>query len=331
MRSGPRRGLPRPRLHRRRWRALRSAQIRLDWIDAARAAAPRARLPRRRRSPAVGDRPHLRGSRLPPASAPMRWRPRSWCRKARWGAAGRPSASAADIARALALLAAIGPYDVGQAAVVADAPRARDRGGGGHRPACSIASPSCAASGRMRGPAGGGVLVKAPKPAPGPALRSAVDRAADDRGRGARRPRRPRGRRRRDDRRRARPGRAARRRAWACSWSALPAARDRRHDGRAARRREAAPLKVFIVAGEESGDRLGGALMQALRRRAGGPVALRRRRRPRDGGAGRREPVSDRRSRDRRLHRDPAAAAGDPARIRATAERRSSRRGRTCW
>ncbi|HEX4552813.1 MAG TPA: lipid-A-disaccharide synthase [Xanthobacteraceae bacterium] len=41
-----------------------------------------------------------------------------------------------------------------------------------------------------------------------------------------------------------------------------------------ARRREAAPLKVFVVAGEESGDRLGGALVQALRRHAGRPLEL---------------------------------------------------------
>jgi len=39
-----------------------------------------------------------------------------------------------------------------------------------------------------------------------------------------------------------------------------------------ARRREAAPLKVFIVAGEESGDRLGGGLVQALRRHADRPL-----------------------------------------------------------
>jgi lipid-A-disaccharide synthase len=39
-------------------------------------------------------------------------------------------------------------------------------------------------------------------------------------------------------------------------------------------RREAAPLKLFIIAGEESGDRLGGALVQALRRHAGRPLEL---------------------------------------------------------
>ena len=37
----------------------------------------------------------------------------------------------------------------------------------------------------------------------------------------------------------------------------------------AAARRAGAPLKVFIIAGEESGDRLGGALIESLRRRAG--------------------------------------------------------------
>ena len=42
----------------------------------------------------------------------------------------------------------------------------------------------------------------------------------------------------------------------------------------AAPRRDAEPLKVFIIAGEESGDRLGGALVQALRRHAGRPVAF---------------------------------------------------------
>jgi lipid-A-disaccharide synthase len=42
----------------------------------------------------------------------------------------------------------------------------------------------------------------------------------------------------------------------------------------AAARRAGAPLKVFIIAGEESGDRLGGALIEALRRRAGSEIAF---------------------------------------------------------
>jgi lipid-A-disaccharide synthase len=39
-------------------------------------------------------------------------------------------------------------------------------------------------------------------------------------------------------------------------------------------RRAGAPLKVFIIAGEESGDRLGGALIEALRQRAGTGIAF---------------------------------------------------------
>jgi len=39
-------------------------------------------------------------------------------------------------------------------------------------------------------------------------------------------------------------------------------------------RRAGAPLKVFIIAGEESGDRLGGALIEALRRRVGPDIAF---------------------------------------------------------
>jgi len=70
---------------------------------------------------------------------------------------------AADIARALSLLAAIGPFDVGQAAVVAD----------GHVLAVEAAEGTdhmlahlveMRRGGRVRSPAGIGVLVKAPKP-----------------------------------------------------------------------------------------------------------------------------------------------------------------------
>jgi lipid-A-disaccharide synthase len=38
--------------------------------------------------------------------------------------------------------------------------------------------------------------------------------------------------------------------------------------------RQGAPLKIFLVAAEESGDRLGGALMRALRERASGGIAF---------------------------------------------------------
>ncbi len=34
------------------------------------------------------------------------------------------------------------------------------------------------------------------------------------------------------------------------------------------------PLKVFLIAGEESGDALGAGLMRALKQAAGGPVAF---------------------------------------------------------
>jgi DUF1009 family protein len=69
----------------------------------------------------------------------------------------------ADVARALALLAAIGPFDVGQAAVVAD----------GHVLAVEAAEGTdhmlahigeMRRAGRIRYPSGAGVLVKAPKP-----------------------------------------------------------------------------------------------------------------------------------------------------------------------
>jgi UDP-2,3-diacylglucosamine hydrolase len=85
---------------------------------------------------------------------------------ARAGQLGRWAPSArdeADITRALALLAAIGPFDVGQAAVVAN----------GHVLAVEAAEGTdhmlthlaeMRAAGRIRSAAGIGVLVKAPKP-----------------------------------------------------------------------------------------------------------------------------------------------------------------------
>ncbi len=78
--------------------------------------------------------------------------------------ANRPSArDEADIARALALLAAMGPFDVGQAAVVAD----------GHVLAVEAAEGTdgmlarvagLRQAGRIPTPTGAGLLVKAPKP-----------------------------------------------------------------------------------------------------------------------------------------------------------------------
>jgi DUF1009 family protein len=68
-----------------------------------------------------------------------------------------------DIARALALLAAIGPYDVGQAAVVADARVLAIEAAEGTDGLLDRVA-EMRASGRLRGPQPRGVLVKAPKP-----------------------------------------------------------------------------------------------------------------------------------------------------------------------
>jgi DUF1009 family protein len=68
----------------------------------------------------------------------------------------------ADIGRALEVLAAIGPYDVGQAAVVADGHMlAIEAAEGTDRMLDRVAA--LRADGRVRSPRGAGVLVKAPK------------------------------------------------------------------------------------------------------------------------------------------------------------------------
>jgi len=69
-----------------------------------------------------------------------------------------------DVERALALLAAIGPYDVGQAAVVCDARVLAIEAAEGTDGLLDRVA-ELRASGRVRGPERGGVLVKAPKPA----------------------------------------------------------------------------------------------------------------------------------------------------------------------
>lgn len=69
----------------------------------------------------------------------------------------------ADIARGLALLRAIGPFDIGQAAVIADNHvLAVEAAEGTDAMLARIAD--LRAQGRVRSPAGTGVLVKAPKP-----------------------------------------------------------------------------------------------------------------------------------------------------------------------
>src|SRR5262249_23302589 len=101
-------------------------------------------------------------------SGRTRSRPRSWRRRARLRAAPppRPAAppSAPPPARALALLAAIGPYDVGQGAVIADGHvLAIEAAEGTDRMLERVAA--LRGAGRVHSAAGIGVLVKAPKPA----------------------------------------------------------------------------------------------------------------------------------------------------------------------
>ena len=169
-----------------------------------------------------------------------------------------------DIARGLALLAALGPFDVGQAVVVAD----------GHVLAVEAAEGtdrmlerivSLRREGRIHSPPGLGVLVKAPKPGQDRRFDLPAVGHIDGRRRGAR---------------------GISRRCGCCRQCSDCRARARRPTrrcrecvrGRRPRSRSmtaVAPsdvLKVFVVACEESGDRLGGALMRALRAGAGRPV-----------------------------------------------------------
>lgn len=77
----------------------------------------------------------------------------------------RPSGrDRADIAQGLALLEAVGPFDLGQAAVVAQRHSLAVEGAEG-TDALLARIAELRSSGRVRGPAGVGVLVKAPKPA----------------------------------------------------------------------------------------------------------------------------------------------------------------------
>ena len=68
-----------------------------------------------------------------------------------------------DIARGIALLQAMGPFDVGQAVAVADQRVLAVEAAGGTDPMLAHLA-ELRASGRVRSPAGAGVLVKAPKP-----------------------------------------------------------------------------------------------------------------------------------------------------------------------
>ena len=89
--------------------------------------------------------------------------PQILARPGRLGHCAPGARDEADIARALALLAAIGPFDVGQAVVVANGHvLAVEAAEGTDRMLAHLAE--MRRSGRIRAPLGAGVLVKAPKP-----------------------------------------------------------------------------------------------------------------------------------------------------------------------
>ena len=88
--------------------------------DDAADAAGSALLSRRRRPAVVRRGQHRSRAAACASSASRTWRPRSLRPKACSADASRSERDQADIARALALIAALGPFDVGQAAVVAD-------------------------------------------------------------------------------------------------------------------------------------------------------------------------------------------------------------------
>ena len=177
----------------------------------------------------------------------------------------RPSATAPTSRAGLRCCGANSPFDIGQAVVVADNQVLAVEGPGRHRPGAGAgrgAAPQRAHphAGRRRRPGQGA------QDRPGPSHRSAVDRAADRRRRGAGRlagiavvagstivaePERS-------------PPRPT---APTCSSSAsTPMARAMTVTRSAPSGRQAGALEIFLVAVEESGDRLGAALMRALRR-----------------------------------------------------------------
>ncbi len=193
------------------------------------------------------------------------------------GALGRhqPDAeAAADIARGFEMLAAMSPFDVGQAVVI----------GKGHVLAVEAAEGTDAMlqrvvalreAGRIRLPARGGRARQGAEAAPGPPFRFALDRARHGAPCGASRTRRHRRRRRRHHRRRAAAPRRGRRYQWPVRagsrrsrgglMQAVPSSQHRAADD---------ALNIFIIAGEESGDRLGAPLMAAIAAQAGRPVVF---------------------------------------------------------
>ena len=173
------------------------------------------------------------------------------------------AAAAADIAKGREVLRALGPFDIGQAVVVID----------GHVVAVEDIEGTdgllarvarLRGEGRIRAKAGRGVLVKAPKS--GQDLRFDLPTVGpqNHRGRGQGRARRHRHHRRQHHRRELAGHDRGGRQAPACS-SGLARVTPARATADVAR-------KIFLIATEESGDRLGANLMKVLRQRLGDAV-----------------------------------------------------------
>ena len=196
----------------------------------------------------------------------------------------------ADIARALSMIAALGPFDVGQAAVVANNNvLAVEAAEGTDNMLARIAE--LRRLGRVTAPLGVGVLVKAPKPG--------QDRRFDLPSIGPRTIENV-----------ARAGLAG---LAVTAGSTMIAEADRSDCRRGPRKiflvgvREdtdamtppaanSRPLSIYIIAAEESGDALGAALALALRRAGRRRTEAFRRRRPGHGRCRDCESVSDRRT-----------------------------------
>ncbi len=229
-------------------------QMRLDWTTLKIAAAHRGRLSRRRRSSADRHGANWSRSRI------------SLRRRAR-GRAGNPGAAQARSARLQAVARDQRRHRARARLSASRRPLRHRAGGRGRRTAhargrsaegtdgmlARVAELRATAASARRGT---GVLVKAPKPAQDRRFDLPSIGPKTVEGVGTRGPCRHRRRRRRNDRRRA--GRAWSRRptAPAFSWSACA--------GSARMTTPRRPPHVFLVAGEESGDRLGAALIAAL-------------------------------------------------------------------
>ena len=165
------------------------SEIRLDWGTLRVIGQVVGGVSRRRRSSAVGHRPHPRAGRLSHG--------RDQGRRARSADAGGmhhprsagSDAAAADIARGATCCARSSPFDIGQAAVVIDGHVVGGRGHRGHRRAAGAGG--AAARGRPHPRQGRARRAgEGAEERPGFALRSADGRAANRRGRGAGRARR---------------------------------------------------------------------------------------------------------------------------------------------